>query len=139
MKTKRRYACTRSTATRSQLPDRQNQPIICLKTHKRVQPKNNLLNYRYLTIITPVYRTVRRFFKHKQRYKKGTLMSPYPRVRSMATTQKFFPNFHLSNNLVLHSTKSCLEGRRAKAINKIYSNCIMWLCKQIRIYSMAVT
>ena len=27
-------------------------------------------------------------------YKKGTLMPPYPRVRSMGTTQKFFQNFH---------------------------------------------
>ena len=43
-------------------------------------------------------------------YKKGTLMPPYPRVRGIGTTQKFFPNFHLSNNHVLHSTKSCLEG-----------------------------
>ena len=36
--------------------------------------------------------------------------APHPRVRSMGTTRKFFPNFHLSNNHVLHSTKSCLEG-----------------------------
>ena len=43
-------------------------------------------------------------------YKKGTLMPPYPRIRNMGTTQKFFPNFHLSNNRVLYSTKSCLEG-----------------------------
>lgn len=41
---------------------------------------------------------------------KGTLCSPYPRVHSIGSAQKFFSDFHQSNINVLHCPKSCLEG-----------------------------
>jgi len=41
---------------------------------------------------------------------KGTLSPPTPRVRSIGSAQKYFPDFHLGNIHVLQSPKSCLEG-----------------------------
>lgn len=87
------YELTCSATRVYQLSDRQNYKTTCAKIHKRVQFQSNYNINNALEKFTPVYNTVCRFLKHIQRYKKGTLMPPYPRVRSMGNTQNFFPVF----------------------------------------------